>query len=88
MRQRTAQTVRNPVLAASHPDPSILRVGADFYLATSTFEWCPGRRPGQHPLARPDRGYPDSGGVWAPNLSHADGSFHLVHRSPSPARAP
>ncbi|MET7975270.1 family 43 glycosylhydrolase [Streptomyces mirabilis] len=42
MRQRTAQVVRNPV--GSHPAPSILRVGADFYLATSTFEWCPGVR--------------------------------------------
>ncbi|MER7684609.1 hypothetical protein [Streptomyces sp. NPDC097610] len=38
MRQRTAQVVRNPVLAGSRPDPSILRVGADSYLAASTFE--------------------------------------------------
>ena len=27
----------NPVLPGFHPDPSILRVGSDFYLATSTF---------------------------------------------------
>lgn len=29
----------NPVLRGFHPDPSILRVGDDFYLATSTFQW-------------------------------------------------
>src|SRR5690606_20191785 len=34
--------VRNPVLKGFHPDPSILRVGDDYYIATSTFEWYPG----------------------------------------------
>lgn len=33
---------RNPVLPGFHPDPSIVRVGADFYLVTSTFGWFPG----------------------------------------------
>ena len=42
MRQQTALVIRNPVLPGSHPDPSMLRVGRDFYLATSTFEWYPG----------------------------------------------
>jgi len=37
-----ARTIRNPILPGFHPDPSILRVGADYYLATSTFEWYPG----------------------------------------------
>ena len=36
--------IRNPVLAGFHPDPSILRVGSDYYIATSTFEWYPGVR--------------------------------------------
>src|SRR6185369_2491346 len=85
--------IRNPVLPGFHPDPSILRVGADYYIATSTFEWHPGVRiHHSHDLVswRPlggvlDRaalldltGCPDSGGVWAPNLSYADGLFHLV----------
>jgi len=35
-------TVTNPVLPGFHPDPSILRVGTDYYLATSTFQWWPG----------------------------------------------
>ena len=33
---------RNPILPGFHPDPSIVRVGDDFYLVTSTFAWFPG----------------------------------------------
>jgi xylan 1,4-beta-xylosidase len=84
----------NPILRGFNPDPSIVRVGADFYIATSTFEWFPGvqihhsrdlvhwRLIG-HILTRAEqldlRGVPDSGGVWAPSLSYADGQFWLVH---------
>ena len=35
-------TLRNPILPGFNPDPSILRVGDDYYIATSTFEWFPG----------------------------------------------
>ena len=31
----------NPVLPGMNPDPSILRVGRDYYLATSSFEYFP-----------------------------------------------
>ena len=31
--------VKNPILRGFHPDPSLIRVGDDYYLATSTFEW-------------------------------------------------
>jgi len=86
--------VRNPILPGFHPDPSILRVGEDYYLANSTFEWYPGIRlhhsrnlrdwrPIGHALtsleALPLRGVPDSGGVWAPSLSHHAGRFWLVY---------
>jgi xylan 1,4-beta-xylosidase len=71
-----------------------LRVGADFYVATSTFEWFPGVRlhhsrdlrhwqPLGYALTRPEqldlRGNPRSGGVWAPCLSHHGGKFYLVY---------
>ncbi|GIF26734.1 xylan 1,4-beta-xylosidase [Actinoplanes tereljensis] len=87
-------TIRNPVLPGSHPDPSILRVGDDFYLATSTFEWHPGvqvhhsrdlvhwRAMGgvlTEPRLLDLTGVPDSGGVWAPDLTYANGLFHLVY---------
>lgn len=39
-----AATIRNPVLTGFHPDPSIVRVGQDYYISTSTFQWWPGVR--------------------------------------------
>lgn len=30
--------IRNPILKGFNPDPSICRVGPDYYIATSTFE--------------------------------------------------
>src|SRR3954465_5329945 len=87
-------TIRNPILSGFNPDPSIVRVGDDYYIATSTFEWYPGvqihhSRDLVHwrlitrPLRRashPDmRGEPDSCGIWAPCLTHADGKFWLIY---------
>jgi len=86
--------IRNPILPGFNPDPSIVRVGEDYYIATSTFEWYPGvqihhSRDLAHwrlltrPLARASQlnmlGDPDSCGIWAPCLTHADGLFHLVY---------
>src|SRR3954453_22988717 len=33
---------RNPILHGFYPDPSVTRVGRDFYLVNSTFAWFPG----------------------------------------------
>ncbi|MDT0341510.1 glycoside hydrolase family 43 protein [Streptomyces litchfieldiae] len=86
--------ISNPVLPGFRPDPSILRVGADYYLATSTFEWFPGVglhhsrdlvnwRPIGAALTETRlldlRGVADSAGVWAPSLSHHAGRFWLVY---------
>ncbi len=86
--------IRNPILRGFNPDPSIVRVGEDYYIATSTFEWFPGVqihhsrdlanwRLIARPLNRPSQlnmiGAPDSCGVWAPCLSYADGLFHLIY---------
>jgi xylan 1,4-beta-xylosidase len=86
--------IQNPILPGFHPDPCIVRVGSDFYIATSTFEWHPGVaihhsrdlvhwRPVGHALTRRSqldlRGLPDSGGVWAPGLSHDGEQFYLVY---------
>ncbi len=87
-------TIRNPILPGFNPDPSIIRVGDDYYIATSTFEWFPGvqihhSRDLVHwrlltrPLNRPSQlnmlGNLDSCGVWAPCLSNADGLFWLIY---------
>ena len=86
--------IKNPILPGFNPDPSIVRVGDDFYIATSTFEWYPGVqihhsrdlknwRLVSRPLNRADlldmRGNPDSCGIWAPCLSWSDGLFHLIY---------
>ena len=86
--------IENPVLPGFHPDPSICRVGDEFYLATSTFEWFPGVMIYSSrdlatwtlravPLDRVDlldmAGNPPSGGVWAPCLSHDGERFYLVY---------
>ncbi|GGM23672.1 MULTISPECIES: glycoside hydrolase family 43 protein [Micromonospora] len=90
----TTRSIRNPVLAGFHPDPSILRVDDDYYLATSTFEWYPGVRVHHsrdlvHWRALGGiiterrlldlRGCGDSNGVWAPDLTWHDGEFFLVY---------
>ena len=36
------RTFANPILPGMYPDPSICRVGADFYLVNSSFEYFPG----------------------------------------------
>lgn len=36
------QYIHNPILRGFNPDPSIIRVNDDYYIATSTFEWFPG----------------------------------------------
>ena len=33
---------QNPILPGFHPDPSVCRVGGDFYLVNSSFEFFPG----------------------------------------------
>ena len=34
--------LENPVIRGFNADPSFCRVGEDYYIATSTFEWYPG----------------------------------------------
>lgn len=86
--------IANPVLPGFNADPSIIRVGDTYYIANSTFDWWPGVRlheskdlvhwnllPG--PLNRVSqldmKGNPSGGGIWAPDLSYADGKFWLIY---------
>jgi len=95
-------TIRNPILTGFYPDPSICRAGDDYYIATSTFEWFPGVcihhsrdlvnwRLAARPLDRIEqldmRGNINSGGIWAPCLSYADGKFWLIYTDVKATRA-
>ncbi|MEV2211670.1 glycoside hydrolase family 43 protein [Streptomyces sp. NPDC050997] len=86
-------TFANPVLAGSHPDPSICRVGEDFYLVTSSFAYYPGIpvfhsrdlvrwSPLGHVVHRTSHlslaGLDVSDGIWAPTIRHHAGTFYVV----------
>lgn len=88
------EKIYNPILRGFHPDPSIIRVGDDYYIATSTFEWWPGVRLHhskdlihweliEYPLNRISqldlRGVGPSQGIWAPCLTYDKGIFYLVY---------
>jgi len=85
---------RNPVLPGFYPDPSVVRVGADFFLVNSTFSWFPGipvwrSRDLVHwqqvanAISRPTqldfKRLDMSRGVFAPAISHHGGQFQIVN---------
>ena len=83
----------NPLIPGFNPDPSIVRVGEDYYLATSTFEYLPGL-PIYHSrdlvtwthvanvAVRDEQlgvvNAPTNLGVWAPTIRFHDGLFYLI----------
>jgi xylan 1,4-beta-xylosidase len=86
-------TYTNPIIPGFHPDPSICRVGQDYFLVTSSFEYFPGvplfhsrdlvhwRQIG-HVLTRPSQlsfaGWRPSGGIFAPTIRYHDGTFYMI----------
>lgn len=88
-----AQGYKNPVIPGYHPDPSVCRVGDDFYLVTSSFQFFPGV-PLYHSkdlvhweqignvLDRPSQ-LPLAkancwGGIYAPTIRYNDGTFYMI----------
>lgn len=86
--------LKNPILPGFYPDPSICRVGEDYYMVTSTFEMFPGL-PVFHSrdLAnweqlcyaadRPSQLHLTAnavaGGVMAPTIRYHDGVFYIIN---------
>lgn len=84
---------RNPILAGFYPDPSICRVGDDYYLINSTFAYFPGipifhsrdlvswSQIG-HVIDRAGQldydGLGVSRAIFAPDISYHDGTFYVV----------
>ena len=84
---------QNPILSGFHPDPSMCRVGDDFFLVTSSFEYFPGlplfqsrdlvhwRQAGHiinRPSQLPGQYARPSGGIFAPTLRFHEGVFYLI----------
>lgn len=90
---QTQQGYKNPVIPGFHPDPSICRVGEDFYLVTSSFQYFPGvpvfhskdlinwKQIG-HCLTRPEQvnlnGASVWGGIFAPTIRYHEGVFYMI----------
>ena len=83
----------NPVIPGFHPDPSVCRVGDDFYLVNSSFEYFPGvpifhsrdlinwKQIG-YCLTRDNQLPLDkcraSAGIYAPTIRHHNGVFYMI----------
>lgn len=85
---------QNPIISGFHPDPSICRVGDDFYLVNSTFEYFPGipvyhskdlihwEQIG-HCLTKNSqvflkKGAPNCIGIYAPTIRYHKGTFYCI----------
>lgn len=88
------EKIHNPVIPGFNPDPCIVRVGTDYYIVTSTFEWFPGipiyhskdlqnwKQLG-HVLTRKSQldltGTSDSNGIFAPSITYHEGKFYVMY---------
>src|SRR6478609_9043474 len=86
-------TLTNPILTGFYPDPSVLRVGTDYYLINSTFAYFPGL-PVFHSkdlknwkqignvISRPSQmnfmGHRMTRGLFAPAIDYHDGTYYVT----------
>jgi beta-xylosidase len=82
----SARTYSNPILGGDHPDASPIRVGSDFYMTHSSFDYAPGLLiwhsrdlVNWKPVAAALRKY--YGVVWAPYLCEYQGTFYIYYPS-------
>ena len=87
-------TIKNPIIPGFYPDPSICRVGDDYYLVCSSFELSPGI-PLFHSkdlanweqlcyVLTPQNGFyveknTGNGGVMAPTIRYCNGTFYIIN---------
>ncbi|MBE5962519.1 MAG: glycoside hydrolase [Lachnospiraceae bacterium] len=84
---------RNPILTGMHPDPSIVRVGEDYYMVNSSFIYFPCIPISHskdlihwevigHAITNPEWAYLDEleggRGYWAPDISYHEGRFYIT----------
>jgi xylan 1,4-beta-xylosidase len=85
--------IENPILTGFNPDPSLCRVGrittsppprlsgspAYVFTTRDLKNWSLVGTPLDSVALLDMKGNPDSGGIWAPCLSYADGKFWLLY---------
>jgi beta-xylosidase len=83
---QTTATFTNPILGGDYPDPTIVKVGDDFFMTHSPFRYAPGfliwrSRDLVHwtPVTRALTQY--DGDVWAADLIHHQDKFYIYYRS-------
>ena len=84
---------KNPVISGFYPDPSVCRVGDDFYLVNSSFQFFPGVPIFHskdlihwevigHAITNPDwarlKDLEGGRGYWAPDISYYEGRFYIT----------
>ncbi len=88
------KTFRNPLIPGFYSDPSICRVGEDYYMVTSTFAYYPGlpifhsrdlihwEQIG-HGIQRPGqldyKNCETSLGLWAPTIRYHEGTYYIIN---------
>lgn len=92
---------QNPILSGFYPDPSICRVGEDYYMVTSSFVYFPGlpifhskdlvhweqTGHGISDAAQLDyKNCETSLGLWAPSIRYHDGTFYIINTFVSEGR--
>ena len=94
-------TYHNPLLPGFYPDPSICRVGDDYYMVTSSFVYYPGlpifhskdlvhwEQVG-HGIHRPEqldyKNCETSEGLWAPSIRYHNGTYYIINTFVSAGR--
>lgn len=86
------RTYNNPVQRGFFPDPSVIRVGEDYYMVNSSFQYFPAIPISHsrdmvhwhiigHAIADSDwldlNDIKDSHGIWAPDIEYVDGKFYI-----------
>ncbi len=89
----TGQQIKNPIIPGFYPDPSICRVGGDYYIVNSSFHYWPGLpvfhskdlinwKQIANAFDRPGQmdydGYKPSRGIFAPTIRYHDGTFYII----------
>lgn len=97
----TKKTFQNPVLSGFYPDPSICRVGDDYYMVTSSFVYFPGLPifhsrdlvnweqigHGIHDASQLDyKNCETSLGLWAPAIRYSNGTYYIINTFVSEGR--